>query len=277
MPQIDERDEIILVEDCSTDDSRVVCTQIANQHHNIRLIPHSENRGLSEARNTGLQAAQGKYVTFIDSDDFLAPDTLDFNMKILEEHKDIDILEFPVEIDYGANTAHIYIPAKGQQENYSAWLRRRGYRHSYAWNKIYRRTLWQDIKFPLNRYVEDLFTIPYIMERAKLIYASDKGRYYYCKRKKSICGSANTQFYYDHLDASVRLFQHIRQGGLLTQHQTDVLYAETANTQITYRRNGGKEYLLPTHKISFSSILTAKTGFKTRIKMIMLWLHLFPL
>ena len=66
--------ELILVDDGSTDHSAAMCDQLARQHH-CRVI-HQENGGLGAARNTGIEAAQGDYLFFLDSDDFLSPDTL---------------------------------------------------------------------------------------------------------------------------------------------------------------------------------------------------------
>ena len=66
--------EIILVDDGSTDHSAAMCDQLARQHH-CRVI-HQKNGGLGAARNTGIEAAQGDYLFFLDSDDFISPDTL---------------------------------------------------------------------------------------------------------------------------------------------------------------------------------------------------------
>lgn len=66
--------ELILVDDGSTDHSAAMCDQLARQHH-CRVI-HQKNGGLGAARNTGIEAAQGDYLFFLDSDDFISPDTL---------------------------------------------------------------------------------------------------------------------------------------------------------------------------------------------------------
>ena len=84
--------EIILVDDGSTDGSGARCDALAAGHGNVRVI-HQQNRGLSGARNTGVAAAAGQYVLFVDSDDFLEPNVLGGLVKQGEE-EDLDILRF---------------------------------------------------------------------------------------------------------------------------------------------------------------------------------------
>jgi glycosyltransferase involved in cell wall biosynthesis len=65
--------ELILVDDCSTDETPEILRSFLRDHPGNRLIRHESNRGLADARNTGLEAAQGRYLTFLDGDDWLAP------------------------------------------------------------------------------------------------------------------------------------------------------------------------------------------------------------
>lgn len=257
--QTTANDEILLIEDCSTDNSLAICKELAETHPNIHLHRHATNKGLSEARNTGIRLAQGEYITFIDSDDYLENDTLKENMDILAEHPDTDILEYPVSIHHLSDKCYIYTPGENKIETNKDWILRKGYRYSFAWNKIYRRNLWNGIEFPPRKNVEDLYTIPYIIEKSQIIYASNKGTYYYCQRNSSICTRASLPFYYDHLEASVLLFQHIKEKNIVDKHFLDILYCETCDTQIIYYQNGGKAHLLSPHTISVSSISHAKT------------------
>ena len=63
--------EVICINDCSPDDSEKVVLQYAEKHANLQLIKHDVNKKLGAARNTGLKAARGKYVWFIDTDDYI--------------------------------------------------------------------------------------------------------------------------------------------------------------------------------------------------------------
>ena len=84
--------EIILVDDGSTDGSSALCDTYGNKK-NITVI-HQDNAGLSAARNTGLTVAKGRYVTFVDSDDYLDTDLYPSLMKVLQADDDIDLLEY---------------------------------------------------------------------------------------------------------------------------------------------------------------------------------------
>lgn len=66
--------EIIIVDDCSTDNTLKIANSIAQKYKNIRVIPHKKNAGVSGARNTGIAAATGKFVTFVDADDWVGAD-----------------------------------------------------------------------------------------------------------------------------------------------------------------------------------------------------------
>lgn len=83
--------EIILVNDGSNDGSGEICDYYSNKYDFIKVI-HKKNGGLSSARNAGIEVANGKYVLFIDSDDFIAKDSL-FNInKIIDESIDVDLI-----------------------------------------------------------------------------------------------------------------------------------------------------------------------------------------
>ena len=263
-------DEVILVEDSSTDNSASICAKLADSYSQIRIIYHPYNRGLSAARNSGIIVSQGEYITFIDSDDFLAPKTLYRNIQILNDNPNIDILEYPVSVHHFSDINYLYTPGENVTETYTDWILRKGYRHSYAWNKIYKRSLWENTKFPVGKHLEDLFTIPYIMEKATTIFASNIGCYYYCLREKSICTSANITFYKDHLDATERLFIHIKNKNILSKHKLDILYCQTCDSHILYLQYGGKTNSYIIHKISFTSIQHAETIIQ-KSKMLIMW------
>ena len=156
--------EIILVDDESPDECPMLCEQYAHNHENIQVI-HKKNGGLSDARNAGINQAKGEYITFIDSDDAIKNDTLFLLMNELYQHPDVDILEYPVLERYGH-------PYKQSQLTFSPheytnsieyWFKERAYNHTYASNKIYKRHLFEQIRFPKGKTFEDALTIPYLI------------------------------------------------------------------------------------------------------------------
>lgn len=86
--------EIIIVNDCSTDGSREICEQYAHRDSRIHLIHHEKNLGLSAARNTGMELATGEYVSFVDSDDWLALDAYARVMSVFEAKSHLDYVRF---------------------------------------------------------------------------------------------------------------------------------------------------------------------------------------
>ena len=107
-------EEIILVDDGSTDRSSALCDEYAEKNTNIRVI-HQKNAGLSAARNTGIEHAQGVWVYFVDGDDILAPDVIESFLAVLTAHEgDVEFIQgrmtWFVEGSNNINTDEVYIP-----------------------------------------------------------------------------------------------------------------------------------------------------------------------
>lgn len=83
--------QIILVDDGSTDNSGIICDNYSKKDSRIEVI-HQKNKGLSEARNTGLSLARGEYITFVDSDDYIELDTYSTIFKAIIENKNPDLI-----------------------------------------------------------------------------------------------------------------------------------------------------------------------------------------
>ncbi|MDR2840266.1 MAG: glycosyltransferase family 2 protein [Paludibacter sp.] len=99
--------EVICVNDCSPDNSRQIVLDFQQHHNNLQLIEHSENTMQGGARNTGLRAAQGEYVWFLDSDDYIQPNCVERLLKIIAEN-DLDFLVFDCEgVDNDRNIVEI--------------------------------------------------------------------------------------------------------------------------------------------------------------------------
>lgn len=156
--------EIILVDDGSPDECPHLCDEYAASNKNIQVI-HKKNGGLSDARNAGIERAQGKYITFIDSDDAIQEDTLIVLMEELEKYPDIDILEYPIKERIGNPNREKILSFKPQKYNdvLDYWLGERAFAHTYACNKIFKCNLFHNIQFPKGKSFEDVLTTPYLM------------------------------------------------------------------------------------------------------------------
>lgn len=143
--------EIILVDDGSPDGCPAKCDEWAARDSRIRVI-HKPNGGLGDARNSGLDAMNGSYVTFVDSDDFMAAGTLRALMDTLSAHPEYDILEYGVCRFYGSPKQEMLAFADGEYRNIDDyWLEARAYAHAYMWNKVFRCALFDSVRFPPRR------------------------------------------------------------------------------------------------------------------------------
>ena len=142
--------EIILIEDCSTDNSKEICNKIKDIDSRIKLIYHTENKGPSSARNTGIKEATGKYITFIDSDDWIEHNFL-LNMYNIAEKTNADVVSGGY-TEYVLNDSH-YIPSRKIQlvNNIAMMVEDKTDRinamlkfswSDVAWGKLYKRALF---------------------------------------------------------------------------------------------------------------------------------------
>ena len=174
--------ELILVDDGSTDRSSLLCDKWAKNDCRVVVI-HKDNGGVSSARNVALEMAKGEYLTFVDSDDFLAPNTYRFNMDYLVQHPEVDILQYPYchyfndneIINYHKPSSALFV---GSKEIFKNWWS--GSPLEYvSWNKIYKRHVWDNVYFEIGRTSEDTCLVPRFIENANSVYISEQGLYYY--------------------------------------------------------------------------------------------------
>ncbi len=178
--------EIIMVDDGSTDASGDLCDKFSRDDKRI-VVLHTTNGGPGTARNHALEIATGEYVTFVDSDDYLPKDTLSATMEIMDSHSDYDILEFPIlTSDRKGKPLTSTFGDKEYKDFPSYWLTEQGYRHAYMWNKIYRRTLFNGLRFSPDYIFEDLRIQPQLMKRARIIATTSRGGYHYSNTPTSL-------------------------------------------------------------------------------------------
>lgn len=183
--------EIILVDDGSTDGSGVDCDAYAKKDPRIRVI-HQANGGLSNARNRGIKEATGTYITFVDSDDTVAPDYVQYLFTLISKHQaQVSICalqEITVkgrEINYGTN----YIEkVMSTEEALGRMLREDGFT-VVAYAKLYKRELWNNVSFPEKTVHEDLGTTYKVIQKCPRIAYGPEPKYIYKKRTNSISTS----------------------------------------------------------------------------------------
>ena len=180
--------EVILVDDGSTDRSPQLCDEWARKDPRIKVV-HQQNGGLSAARNTGIELSQGDYITFIDSDDYIGEGTLEAVMSRLDDS--IDLIEYPIWRFYGApHQSLLQLTDTTSTDIADYWLDGQAYDHTYACNKVYRRRLFDDVRFPVGRVFEDAYTLPRLLRKVRHVATTSAGCYYYCWNAKGITSTA---------------------------------------------------------------------------------------
>lgn len=204
--------EIILVNDGSTDNSAIICDNYQKKDSRIKVI-HKKNGGLSDARNCGIKASTGNYITFIDSDDFIDKNFITILYKlILENNADIvisrivDVFENSKNIKPSINNES-YIISK--EECYKKMLLQDEIDVS-ACGKLYKKHIFKDIKFPIKELYEDLKTIDKIIEKSTKIVFTRYAGYYYLQREGSIMNSGFNPKKLSLIDATERLVKFIK-------------------------------------------------------------------
>ena len=167
--------EIILVNDGSIDMSKEICEEYQKKDPRIILLNQS-NVGPAETRNRGLSIATGEYISFIDSDDYIDKDFYnELLKKIIEDNSDISICKH-VEVKNNQNIHMVYnYKEKIITSNNIMQLFLSGDTiNAYLWNKLYRRELFENIRFENLKMLEDLDVMYRVLDKCKKISFVDK-------------------------------------------------------------------------------------------------------
>ena len=197
--------ELILVNDGSTDHSYDICCEYKKKDSRIKII-NKKNGGLSDARNVGIDASLGEYITFIDSDDFISRYMFEFLHNILiKNNADIAICSF-LRVCENENPidkipSEMNIQLLNSEECYEAIYSSKCDEFTVAWGKLYRRKLFDAIRYPYGKLHEDEFVTYKLYSRSeKVVYVPIQG-YYYLNREQSIMNTKFSTRSLDRLDA----------------------------------------------------------------------------
>ena len=189
--------EIILVDDGSPDNCPQKCDEWAKKDKRIRVI-HKVNGGLSDARNVGISEAKGEWLLFVDSDDWISKDCCsNAIMAVNKWQADICIFQYKTveqfsEMELQTNI-NSYIVKKNEVMKKLACEDIQ----DYAWNKLYKKSLFKNIKYPLGFTWEDVGTTYRLFEEANVICLTDFIGYFYFQRESSIIHVPSKKATYD--------------------------------------------------------------------------------
>lgn len=179
-----EEKEIILVDDGSEDASPQICDRYAQEHPELVHVIHKENEGLGIARNTGVQAATGEYVAFLDSDDTVSPEMYE-TLYEKAAGADYDIVMCDVQIFYvEENRSSISVSYPSEAIDLADYIAN-GNNITYSVNKLFRRSIWAENHYEKMLF-EDIALIPALMTRYPNIGYVQKPFYHYYRRANTL-------------------------------------------------------------------------------------------
>lgn len=273
--------EIILVEDGSLDNCGKICDEYRNIDNRIIVI-HQKNGGLSNARNNGLKKASGKYVAFIDSDDYIKDDYIEYLYNMIIKFKaEISIL-LPLEFNEGTDA--IIKNEKEEIKIYSKYdalevmLYQKEFDNS-AWGKLYLKSVIKNIEFPFGKLYEDIGTVyKYILNSNKIVYSNLK-KYYYLQRNTSIMGSKFKIQELDYIYQAENMMNDVKQMNNSKLTRASECRYINANFSILMKMKKTNEYedvkaMIKKNikKYSKSVFFNKKSRFKTKMAIILLYL-----
>ena len=196
--------ELIPVDDGSKDSSGMICDTYAAKDDRIIVI-HTENRGAASARNTGLDHASGNYITFLDRDDSIAENMLARLYEVIH-HSEYDMVvsdflnllpdekdNFTVHLQEQTVCGRDVLEHLKNERNYGLW--------TIVWNKIYKREVLENLRFPAGKYFEDEFFSNQLYLNSGQIHVIPDVLCYHRVLASSTMNTQKTENYLDLLDA----------------------------------------------------------------------------
>jgi glycosyltransferase involved in cell wall biosynthesis len=176
--------EIIVVDDGSTDDSGKICDEFKKKDGRVKVY-HNKNRGLSAARNFGISKARGEFIALVDGDDYVKKNYISEMVEALDDETDVvvcgynDILPQEKELNGHMAAAQLLV----EQESLDI----------VAWNKLYSKKMFDDIRYPEGEKYEDSLTTYKILALARKVKYIPKSLYVYVVRCGSIMNTAKIE------------------------------------------------------------------------------------
>lgn len=204
--------EIILVDDGSPDKSGLICDKWAMLDSRIKVL-HQKNAGAGAARNTALKLAQGEFISFVDSDDYLSVNMFEKLLNYFDENIDIVECEFlSVEEDDAlfVNEERIQSKVFSSEEAMREHIADHYFRQ-LIWNKLYRRNCIDNVYFPEGKKIDDEFWMYKVLGRAKQLVHCNEKLYAYRQQDNSVMHMLKPENRIQAIEAKVCRHQYIKE------------------------------------------------------------------
>lgn len=246
--------EVILVDDGSTDKSRLIVSEYEKKFNKVKVL-FQENKGASEARNLALKHASGEYVLYIDSDDFIKSNMLELMVKKANETQ-ADMVICNYTLYYGANNKNNKVVSYNilEENIYSSKdvidMMLNFKLQGQLWNKLFKRKLLIENNFELEagRYIEDIFPVFKIINRSEKIIFINEELYYYRQRDTSTINKRNIKLAEDYYHAMDSIVQYIIENKLQVNSNSFKVFKSSILSYFIYHytnanlKNGYKDF-----------------------------------
>lgn len=279
--------EILLIDDDSPDNCPQICDNYARDYINIKTI-HLENSGFgaSCARNVGLDNAKGDFIAFVDSDDYIHEELFSILIQAIESHplSNVAIASYQkvtsdtIEYDLIESNTSVLLDAKDAmnliiEDQYLTAL----------WSKLFNKSVFENLRFPLNKHNEDMFLMPFIFQKASRIVYTPQPLYYYFQDNESLCRSTFNYNMLDMLDALFMWKEHVAlyYPSLLNKVTFHYYSAVINSCQYLSTKNDSKgverfEYYQSELNVKFNELIKSKfLSFNNKMKIILFKIRLF--
>ncbi len=216
MNQTYQNIEICMVDDGSTDGSEIICDELAAQDERIKVF-HQENSGPSMARNKGLDMSTGDYIFFIDSDDYIKSETFSFLLDEMKKYNaDISCCAARRVDENGLESQ--YLEEKEYLLNREQALEHCMFRNtigSVVWAKLYKKNLFDGVRFPEHKNAEDEFVVYRLVANSDQVIYTGKYMYSYFEYSEGLCATGKNYVCMWYFEAWCQREEYLRKNGYI--------------------------------------------------------------
>lgn len=213
--------EIIAIDDCSTDKTHEILKKLEKQITNLKVYKNKKNSGLARTRNVGVKYANGEYLGFIDSDDYIDPDYYSLLMNELKDDVEVVVTDIYLVDENGKELQPVVSCCSGDVNKFN--IVNNGLAAS-ACNKVFKKELLVKYPFLEGKINEDVASIIPIIVKSKGISYINTTKYYYVQRKTSIQNSEFSEKRFDMFDAVDTCLENIKDDENYEKYKEAVLY-----------------------------------------------------
>jgi len=216
--------ELVIINDGTKDNSEDIINRYIKRYKEKITYISKENTGLSDTRNIGMSMAKGKYIAFVDSDDYIEPNMYEFMINKAEE-RDFDIVAADVKLIYENSDKMQIVSSHYEKDLFDKEEIKKSMLTQYpvVWNKIYKRSLLEGITFSKGVWYEDMEFVLKLYPRIKSIGVVKEPLYNYLQRTNSITYTYNDKLY-DIINNMTAVIDYYKSNNIYEEYKEELEY-----------------------------------------------------